>query len=68
MKRALREVCERFVYSIVKITRLHESNIFGEMHEVRKGLWAFFLDCALRMLIGWAGKLRSRGLDVYSYN
>ena len=21
----------------------------------------FFLDCAFRMLIGWAGKLRSRG-------
>ena len=34
---------------------------FWENHEVRKGLWAFFLDCTLRMLIGWAGKLRSRG-------
>ena len=21
---------------------------------MRKGLWAFFLDCAFRMLIGWA--------------
>ena len=30
-------------------------------HETRKGLWAFFLDCAVRELIGWAGKLRSRG-------
>ena len=32
----------------------------GEIHEVRKGIWAFFLDCAFRMLIGWASKLRSR--------
>ena len=24
------------------------------IHEVRKGLWAFFLDCALQVLIGWA--------------
>ena len=28
---------------------------------VRKGLWAFFLDRALRVLIGWADKVRSRG-------
>ena len=33
----------------------------GHIHEVRKDMWAFFLDCALRMLIGWADKLRSRG-------
>ena len=39
----------------------HGRHIFGEIHEVRKGLWAFFLDCAFRMLIGWADKLRSRG-------
>ena len=32
-----------------------------EIHEVRKGMWAFFLDCAFRMLIGWARKLWSRG-------
>ena len=25
-------------------------------------MWAFFLDCAFRMLIGWANKPRSRGL------
>ena len=30
------------------------------MHEVRKGLWAFFLDCAFQVLIGWPGKLQSR--------
>ena len=37
----------------------HWRHIFGEIHEVRKDLWAFFLDCAFRMLIGRAGKLRS---------
>ena len=26
---------------------------------MRKGLWAFLPDCALRVLIGWAGKLRA---------
>ena len=39
----------------------HGKHIFGQIHEVRKGLWAFFLDCAFGMLIGWAGTLRSRG-------
>ena len=30
--------------------------------EMRKGFWTFFLTaCAFRMLIGWAGKLLSRG-------
>ena len=28
---------------------------------MRKGMWAFFLDCGFRLLIGWADKLRSRG-------
>ena len=28
-----------------------------EIHEVRKGMWTFFLDCAFGVLIGWAGKL-----------
>ena len=27
--------------------------LWGEIHEVRKGIWAVFLDCALRVLIGW---------------
>ena len=36
----------------------------GRQHDVRKGLWACFLDCAIRMLIGWAGKLRSYGGDL----
>ena len=39
----------------------HGRYIFREIHQLRKGLWAFFLDCAFRVLIGWAGELRSRG-------
>ena len=39
----------------------HGRHFGWEMHEVRKGIWAFFLGCASRMLIGWAGKLWSRG-------
>ena len=35
------------------------ADYFGGIHEVRKGLWAFFPDCAFRMLIGFAEKLRS---------
>ena len=41
----------------------HGRHILAEIHEVRKGLWAFFLDCAFRMLIGWTGELRSRGME-----
>ena len=33
--------------------------MFWEIHEVRKGLWAFILDCAFWILIGWAEKLQS---------
>ena len=36
----------------------HGGHIFGEIHEVRKGLWASFLDCAFGMLIGWADKFQ----------
>ena len=42
----------------------HDPRICLRNGEVRKGLWAFFLDCAFRVLIGWAGKLRSRGMHV----
>ena len=41
-------VCEKFVYPIVKRTRLYDYQTWqtlylgGEIHEVRKGLWAFF--------------------------
>ena len=42
----------------------HGRHIFGEIHEARKGLRAFFLDCAFRVLIGWADKLRSHDLEV----
>ena len=38
----------------------HSRHIIWEIHGVCKGLWDFFLDCAFRMLIGWACKLRSR--------
>ena len=50
-------ICERFVYSIVKTTwfydylRTRGTKVCG----------LFFLDCAFRVLIGWAGKFRSRG-------
>ena len=37
-------------------------HIFGEIYKLRKGLWTNFLDCVFRVLIGWAGKLRSRGV------
>ena len=55
---------ERLVYSIVKILQdcviiKRSRQIFVEIHQVHKGLWAFFLYCAFGMLIGWAGKLRS---------
>ena len=39
----------------------HSRHITGVIHEVRKGLWASFLDCAFQILIGWAGKLGSHG-------
>ena len=39
--------------------------IFGEIHEVRKGLWALFFDCAFWMLIGWASKLRAHGYEKH---
>ena len=41
---------------------------FWEIHEVRKGLWAFFLDGVCQMLIDWAGKFQSRGLYWYKRN
>ena len=30
----------------------HGSDVFGEIHEMRKGLWDLFLDCVSRKLIG----------------
>ena len=44
------------------IIKLGRHIYFLEIHEVRKGIRAFIFYCALRMLIGWAGKLQSRGL------
>ena len=41
-----------------------DRHIFGDIHQVRKGLWAFFfLIVPFWMLIGWAGKLWSHGID-----
>ena len=39
----------------------HNQHIFWEIHEARKGMWAFFLDCAFQMQIGWADRLRTHG-------
>ena len=48
---------------VINMIIKHGRHVFGEIHEMRKGLWAFLT--AFRMLIGWAGKLRSRGHDLY---
>ena len=40
-----------------------DRHIFGDIHQVRKGIWAFFLVVPFWMLIGWAGKLQSHGVD-----
>ena len=39
----------------------HGRHIFGEMYEMCKDMWAFFLGCAFLMLIGWTGQLKSHG-------
>ena len=39
----------------------HDRHVFEEVHEVCKGLWAFFLDYMFWMLIGRIGKLQSHG-------
>ena len=54
-RRSRSENTRKFVYSIVKV-RLYDYQTWRAIHEVRKGLWAFFLHCAFRILIGWAGK------------
>ena len=50
-----------FQYSIVKITRLYDyqtwrTHLLDEFIRCAK-VCGLFLDCAFRMLIGWAGKL-----------
>ena len=55
-----------FVYSIVKITRFYYYqtlliNLFEKFARCTKLCGLFFLDCAFRVLIGYAGKLRSHG-------
>ena len=59
--------CERFVYSTVKITRLHDYQTW-QTHFSRNSRGAqrfvgFFLDCVFRMLIGWAGELGPHGME-----
>ena len=60
--------CERFVYSLVKITRLCDyqtwQNIFGEIHEVRK---VFFLSLDLYVShANWLGRqLRSHSISPF---
>ena len=42
----------------------HGRHIYREIHEVRKGLWALFLDCAFRALIGWSDKPQSQKVKI----
>ena len=55
-------VCARFVYSIVKITTLYEcQTLQTSFMRNSQGVQRFvgiFLDCAFRMLIGWAETLQ----------
>ena len=45
----------------------HGRHVFGEIHEMRKGLWAFFLDCFSNA--DWlSGKLRSRAKETRLIN
>ena len=61
----MRKVC-LFYSQNNEIVLSNVADIFlGGIHEVRKGLWAFLLDCAFRMLIGSTDKLRSRGEDEF---
>ena len=39
----------------------HGRHVLEGSSRGRKGMWALFLDCAFQMLIGWTGKVRSRG-------
>ena len=41
----------------------HGAHFFGKIYKLRKGLWAFLLDCLFRVLIGWADKLRH--MDIF---
>ena len=59
-------ICEKFVYSIVKKTRLYDyqtwqTHYFEEFTGCAKFSGAFFSDCVFRVLIGCADKHRSRG-------
>ena len=61
------KTCEWFVYSAVKITRLHDhqrGQTFLEKFTRCAKVCGLFLLIAFRLLIGWAGKLRSRDLET----
>ena len=63
--------CERFVYSILKITRLYDyqtwrTRLSEKLARCAKVYGLLFLDCAFWVLIGWADKLRSRGMETIS--
>ena len=61
------ERCKKFVYFIVKVTRLYDyqtwqKHYIWEIREMRIRFVGFFLNWAFRVLIGWAGKLWLRGV------
>ena len=60
-KRIMQREREKFVYSLVKITRLTDYQTWRTHSRGAQRHVGFFLDCALRMLIGWADKFRSHG-------
>ena len=54
--------CERFDYSIVKITRFYDYQTWQKQFWINS--WGLFSWLCFRLLIGWADKLRSRGLTT----
>ena len=61
-------ICQRFLYSMVEITRSYDLIKHGRHISLRHSGGAqrfvgFFLVCSFRVLIGWAIKLQSRGCD-----
>ena len=58
--------CERFVYFIVKITKLYDYQTwqthFGGNSRGAQRFVGFLSSTAFRMLIGWAGKLQTHGV------
>ena len=63
----MRKVCSFYSHNnkIVWLSNMADMFVW-DIHEVRKGLWAFILDCAFRVLSGWAGELWSHGRNRWS--